>query len=175
MFDFMKKITSEGLPILTEQTKQEVLNLSIGNPLIEISWRDRFRDYNNELYTHLVIPIKKIYYRFSERVDAEFTLSYEMLRRQSELIRLSPELPRVSIKAIESVIEKIVKDECAREKHLREIKSENPVYLLWTMNVLLTYRQFNFPEEFTKDCSDYLLLMYQTLKKQAQLNSVSIS
>ena len=129
----MEKITLDGLPVLTDQTEKEILSLSMANTQIENLWKERFLENNFELYNSSVVFLSGIYPKFSDEINSEFAVSYEMLRRQAEIYKIIPELPHASMDAISYINKEILKGSNIRPRHIEEIISENPIYSAWAL------------------------------------------
>lgn len=167
----MAKLTVDGLPVLTEQTYDEVLRTSLESYLeSDRYWKTIFLTENDRLYHGCVDKIINAFPEYYVEIDSNFVPTYEMLRREGEKIGIK--LPYVELRTITIVAYKAITNRESGKKYGKIIGAENPQYIIWMANVYLSMKEQNFPRELNNVCRDVMKVMYISLKEQAKMNKV---
>lgn len=155
---------------MTEEVYYEVLNESSDSSTQDFLFESTFRRENFKLYDGLVHSLaRKLYPDFEEFIRRDFSVTYEFLRRQGE--RLGISLPHVETATLLNRLGAVSRGLIDKKEEVAEVLAENPLYVPWAGNVLLTYEEAGFPDNVGRDCSNNLITMYKLLKDQGKVIS----
>lgn len=161
------ELTPEGLPVLTEKTRTELLK-EIPNPLISLKYIERVRKENPDIHENLFLGLVNHYPQFSDELMSELGLCYESLARELELRQSSLKLPRVTSWTIHEIFEEFLSGQDNFKKHSDEVKRENPVYVRNLEERMGFWKTNEYPESFYYSLAHQGILMYKTLKLQGK-------
>ena len=169
----MTKITLEGLPVISVETKNTVLQESAREPEATNRYVKRFRQKNPHLHDALILSFKLLNYSpdLIQGASEELAFSYEFLARELENNYPTRRLPLVDIST--------GLEECAiasrnldyNEEVNKRLEKENPIFVTNLQTMMRVWVETaEWPKDFCTDLIQQHWYMYELLRRKSEKN-----